>query len=587
VTALWTQLEWRHPAWLLLALAPLAVVLWRARRGGGSLQNLTRFADPHLWPWLLVGTPRARHLAVLAVAWLAAAAAAGGPEWRSPTQDQQARRGIDIMVVADISPSMLAADVQPSRLARLKLELRDFSQLLRGDRVGLIPFSANAYLTLPLTHDRDAFMYFVNALDPGLASKTGSDLPRALALAEDTLQAAHRRGRAVVLLTDGENHGPEVLSTARRLGREGIPLYILGMGTTDGGPVPTPQGQFLKYDGAVVVSHLRRDTLQHLAAVSGGAYTDLRGNDDDWTTLLDAMRRSVPENRYTITTAKPTIPLFPWCLAVSLTLFLWAGAARAGPALAILCLTVGGLAAPPPADAAPWREQAALRALQGGEYSRAAALYKEMDTYTGHLGAGAAAYRLQDYTTAAREFTRATALAGNDDQLAKAQYDLGNALARQHRFDAAGDAYRRALAARPNFPHAALNLTLINTARQQRLGNRAGDNAKLTLHDMEQSGRQIQRPVTAPTGNAATPGAAPSASPPGQRQARGEAPPRVQSRPTSALKQWDLRPGDADQDLTAALERLHSLDTRPNALMSYFYSDLDVKAGILPQEKPW
>lgn len=586
MSALWSQLEWRHPAWLLLVLVPCALWLWR-RRGGASLQNLTRFADPHLWPWLLMGTPRGRHLALVAAAWLAAAVAAGGPEWRSPTQDQQARRGVDIMVVADISPSMLVSDVQPTRLARLKLELRDFSALLHGDRVGLIPFSANAYLTLPLTHDRDAFMYFVNALAPGLASKAGSDLRRALVMAEKALQAGRHRGHAIVLLSDGENHGLDVLTTARRLGKEGIPLYILGMGTVDGGPVPTPQGQFLQYNGSVVVSHLRRDMLQRLAAVSGGAYTDLRGNDSDWTALLQAMRAKVPENHYNITTARSTLVLFPWFLGISLVLFLLAGALRPGPALAALCLAPYLLASPDPVDAAPWQEQAALKALRAGEYARAADIYKDMDSYTGHLGAGAAAYRLQDYATAVKEFRRAAALAAGDTQLARAEYDLGNAHARLRRFDAAGDAYRQALAARPNYPHAALNLTLINTARRHRMGNRAADNAKLTLHDMQQSGDRADRPVTARSGSAAGPGQAPASQTPGRQQARGEAPPVVQSRPTSVAREWDMNNGPMDQDMSAALEKLKSLHSDPNALMSFFYSNLDVKAGILPQEKPW
>ena len=585
MSALWTQLEWRHPAWLLLALVPCLLWLWQRRRGA-SLQNLTRFADPHLWPWLLVGTPQGRHVALIAVAWLTAAVAAGGPEWRSPTQDQQARRGIDIMVVVDISPSMLVTDVQPSRLARLKLELRDFAQLLHGDRIGLIPFSANAYLTLPLTHDKDAFMYFVDALEPGLASKAGSDLRRALVKAADTLQAAHRRGRAVVLLTDGENHGLDVLTTAKRLGGEGIPLYILGMGTVDGGPVPTPQGQFLQYNGNVVVSHLKRDMLQRLAAVSGGAYTDLRSNDQDWTTLLQAMRARVPENHYAITTSKPSVVLFPWFLGLSLLLFLVAGALRPGPALAALCL-LPCLAMPDPASAAPWQEQAALKALQSGEYTRAAQIYKGMDSYTGHLGAGAAAYRLQDYAAAVDEFKRAAALATDDTALAKAEYDLGNAHARLRQFDAASDAYRQALAAQPNYPHAALNLTLINRARQQRMGNRAAANARLTLHDMQQSGKQPDRPISAQSGSAPAPGQAPASHTPGQQQAPGEAPPVVQSRPSSVLKEWNIAPGPMDQDLSAALERLKSLHSQPNALMSFFYSDLDVKAGILPQEKPW
>ncbi len=119
------------------------------------------------------------------------------------------------------------------------------------------------------------------------------------------------------------------------------------------------------------------------------------------------------------------------------------------------------------------------------------------------------------------------------------------------------------------------------------MGNRAASNAKLTLHDMQQSGKQPNRPISAQSGHAASPGQAPASQTPGQQQARGEAPPVVQSRPRSIAQEWNINPGPGDQDMSAALEKLKSLHSDPNALMSFFYSDLDVKAGILPQEKPW
>ncbi len=441
-------------------------------------------------------------------------------------------------------------------------------------------------MTLPLTHDKEAFTYFVNTLSPELVSKVGSDLQRALSVAGQTLQAGGQRGKAIVLLSDGESHGASALSTARALGRAGIPLYILGMGTVNGGPVPTPKGHFMKFHGQVVVSHLARTRLRRLAEASGGAYADLRDDDRDWAALFKAMRGHVPANRYSITTAKPNRPLFPWFAALSLALFLLCGAPRANPAALALALLLPLGGAPQPAYAWPWQEQAALKALNGGEYGRAVEIYRGIDTYKGHLGAGAGLYRLQDYAAAAGQFRRAAALAGSDSERAKAEYDLGNAYARLGQLERAGDAYRRALQIRPNYPHAALNLTLINKTRQSRAGRQASPKAKLSPHNRAQHGKAPKAPVTARSGTAA--GQARSAARPGAPPSQdGRQPPRPAPRPSAALKQWDIKPGDLNEDLSAALQRLKSLRARPDALMSFFYSQQDINAGILPQTKRW
>lgn len=582
----WAHLSWREPLWLLLALVPWTVWLWqRRRRGPGS--GMARYADPHLWPWLLVGAPRLGHGTLVTVAWLLAAIAAAGPQWDSASQEQQARRGIDIMTVVDISPSMLTTDVSPSRLGRAKLKLRDFVHLLHGDRVGLVPFSANAYLTLPLTHDRDAFTYFVSALNPELVSKTGSNLQRALSVAGQALQAGGRQGKAIVLLSDGESHGPPSLSTARALGRAGIPLYILGMGTVDGGPVPTPRGQFMKFDGHVVVSHLKRARLRRLAEASGGAYTDLRDDDGDWKTLFKAMRGHVPENRYSITTASPNRALFPWFLAASLALFLFAGLSRTQPALLALALLIP-FGTPQPAYAWPWQEQAALKALNGGEYARAVKLYRRVAGYKGYLGTGAGLYRLRDYAAAADQFRRAAAAAGSAGERAKAEYDLGNAYARLGRLDRAAEAYRRALRARPDYPHAALNLSLISKTRQNRAGRHASPEAERSRPERASQGKTAKPPLGAPRGRVPRRRASGTAAgaPSGAVGSR-ERPPTAREHTSPLLKAWKLKPGDLDEDLSAALERLKSVRARPGVLMNFFYTQQDIEAGITTQTKRW
>lgn len=577
MTELWTGLTWREPLALLLALVPWLVWAWRRRAPD---DRLGRYAAPHLWPWVLIGTPRGRRSMAAATAWALAALAAAGPQWHSPTQTQQERRGIDIVVVVDISPSMLVQDVAPSRLARTKRELHDFIAYLGGDRLGLVTFSANAYETLPLTHDRQAFTHFVDALEPGLASKTGSDLRRALTVAAHVLDGTGHDGKAIVLLSDGEHHGPALDTTAARLRDSDIPVYALGIGTPAGGPIPTPQGQFLKQEGEIVVSRLERERLESLAGTSGGAYTGLRGSDRDWTALLEAMRDGVTENHYSITTAEPAQPLYPWFLAASLALFLWTASPRPRYALIVAGLILPGVS-PSPAHAWPWQDQAALEALQQGRYEQAAAIYHEMDTYTGHLGAGAAAYRLQDFATAAAEFERALDRATTDKQRARASYNLGNAYARMERLAQAGSAYERALAWRPNYAKAALNLTLVNQSRRSR---RAGMNRD---EDARHSRAGGPAAATAPSaaGNRASPTQGTRNPRAAQRQDSAASP--VVQEPRTTTQEWRLDPGALDADLSAALQQLKSLQARPNPLLRFRFTEQDVDDGILPAERPW
>ncbi|MEJ2651882.1 MAG: VWA domain-containing protein [Gammaproteobacteria bacterium] len=264
------HLHWREPLWLLLAVVPWLALAWR--QGRRRHNKLAGFADPPLLQRLLVGAARRPiYSASLFLAWTLAAMAAAGPYWQ-PQHPQPARqRGADIAVIVDISPSMAAADVSPTRLARVKRELHDFTRLLSNDRIGLVAFSANAYGMVPLTTDYDAFLRFVDLLDPGLTSLPGSNLTRALEVAEQLLGASAERSRAVVLLSDGEFHDPDTLAAARRLDREHIPLFVIGVGTDSGSPVPDSSGHFIQYQGQVVISRLDRGELRTLAKAGGAA----------------------------------------------------------------------------------------------------------------------------------------------------------------------------------------------------------------------------------------------------------------------------------------------------------------------------
>ena len=478
-----THLHWREPLWLLLAAVPWLALAWR--QGRRPHDKLEDFADPPLLQRLLIGTAqRPIYSASLFLAWTLAALAAAGPYWQ-PQHPQQARqRGADIAVIVDISPSMAAADVSPNRLARVKRELHDFTRLLHNDRIGLVAFSANAYGMVPLTTDYDAFLRFVDLLDPGLTSLPGSNLTRALEVAEQLLNASAERSRAVVLLSDGEFHDPDTMTTVRRLGKKHIPLFVVGVGTDSGSPVPDSDGHFIQYQGRVVISHLDRSRLQTLAKAGGGTYFDLRDDDGEWRALLAQLHNRTRAATHAV--SRPLIQgiaLYPWLLVASLLLFLWNGARRRE---ALMLFVAPLLAAPlilwpTPSNAAPWSEQRAYDALQQGYYGRAQALYGKVDGYNGRMGEGTAAYRLQDWQAAFSAFQHAEQSAADDGQKARALYNAGNALAQLHRFHAASNSYRAALHLEPKLSKAALNLSLVNQFLDAHRGEQQRKDAKQSL----------------------------------------------------------------------------------------------------------
>ena len=497
-------LHWRAPLWLMLGFLPALLYVWRRRET--STARLARFADGHLVRRLLLGPAGGGGPGMLfVIAWLLAALALAGPYWSRAGAPAESR-GIDLAVIIDISPSMAVADLSPNRLARAKLELRDFIAQLGGDRLALIAFSANAYPILPLTADREAFLQFADLLDPGLTAKPGSNLGRAMDVAGQLLADSPARSRAALLISDGEFHDAEAAGVAARLREQGIPLFVVGAGTAAGGPVPDGAGHFMRYEDQVVLSRLGRDGLQRLARDSGGHYVELREDDNDWRELITALRANTEAGRLAAPVAAvDAVPLYIAPLIASLVLFLWAGARRR-EALAMLFLPL--LLAPPPGDAAPWNERQAYEALQQKDYAQAQQRYGEINNYRGWLGAGAAAYRLQDWRAALAAFEKAARQAENDDAKADALYNAGNALAQLKQLEDASARYRAALTLKPNLAQAALNLSLVNEFLDARRGPRESEAPRQTPQNLGGEAREQEESTDSGRGSATDTGAA-------------------------------------------------------------------------------
>ncbi|RMG18697.1 MAG: VWA domain-containing protein, partial [Deltaproteobacteria bacterium] len=189
------------------------------------------------------------------------------------------KMGIDVVVALDVSKSMLARDVRPSRLERAKLELNELIDSLSGDRFGLVVFAGASFVQCPLTTDYAAAKLFLRAVDPSAMPRQGTDIAGALRTARRMLLSREgARSRVVVLLTDGEDHEGGALDAARELAKDGIRVFAVGIGSPNGEPIPIldENGEVVGYEkdrqGNTVISRLDEATLKEIARITGGKY---------------------------------------------------------------------------------------------------------------------------------------------------------------------------------------------------------------------------------------------------------------------------------------------------------------------------
>ena len=203
-----------------------------------------------------------------------------GFEWREVPQG-----GIDIMVVLDLSTSMLATDIPPNRLERAKRELIDLLGMLDGDRFGIVAFAGVPFVQCPLTVDYRLAGLFINQLSLDLIPVQGTALGDAIDLGVDSLvkaSSAESQGKAIILITDGEDQNKNTLAAAQKAKEKGVKIYAIGIGKEEGSPIPLPSGGFKKdQNGNVIISKLDEKTLQEAALISGGTYVRSTTGDMD------------------------------------------------------------------------------------------------------------------------------------------------------------------------------------------------------------------------------------------------------------------------------------------------------------------
>jgi Ca-activated chloride channel family protein len=245
------------------------------------------------------GRRRSVRNVLLALAFVGVVAALAQPRGGA-TSRLLNRQGSDVVFVLDLSKSMLARDVAPDRLRRAVFEVQRLLDGLKGDRVGLVIFAGAAFMQAPLTTDYAIVRNMLQSLDPLSMPYPGTNLAEGIERGVELVRAAPRGGRALVLLTDGEETAGDAREAARRAGSEGIPLFVVALGSARGEPIPVPDGGLLRTpDGKPVFSRLDEDGLRALADASGGRYFRLgQGGDGSAVdVVLEKLEKKTLEER--------------------------------------------------------------------------------------------------------------------------------------------------------------------------------------------------------------------------------------------------------------------------------------------------
>ena len=202
------------------------------------------------------------------------------------------REGADILVCLDVSNSMLAQDLSPNRLLRAKYALEKMIDLLEGDRMGLIIFAGEAYVQLPITTDYGAAKMFLGSIAPGMVPVQGTNLADAIKLASESFSNDEGKNRAIILITDGENHESEAVEAAEEANKKGIMINTIGIGSESGVPIPFIENGVVKgyrkdRQGQTVVTKLNSDLLKTIASKANGVFVQASQADLGLTAILD------------------------------------------------------------------------------------------------------------------------------------------------------------------------------------------------------------------------------------------------------------------------------------------------------------
>ena len=577
-----TLFKFEHPPFLWLLLAVPALILlglwyrfWSARALArlGAVERLLMIPSRgrFWWKTMLLASVAALLPIVLA-----------NPQ-RGAKKQSVAQESSDVFIALDISQSMLAEDVKPNRLELAKVFAQKLVQSLEGERIGLIFFAGDAYLQMPLSTDYSFTLQSLQSADPTLISEQGTAIPAAIELAQKSFNAHTGGGRAIIILTDGENHDDNAISQASDAFGDGVVVYAVGVGTTTGAPIPTgnPGASQYKRDeqGSVVRTRLDELALGRIALAGGGRAYNVGQGDGAVRSLKNEVallqKREIEVRSFTEMES-----YFQWFLLPAFLLLLlefWIGKRRFLHFILLFTLLL-----PESASA-----QSPHRSLRSGDreydqerYHEAEQNYRnatdrDPSNLTAIYNYGNALYQQGKYPEAAQQFQKA---AQADPKNADARHNLGNALLKQHKYKEAAEAYEQSLRLRPGDPETKMNLQMAKKKiEEERQQQQQQNQQQQNQQQQNQQGQQPQpTPPNAPQNQQQQP---PSQNQP-QQGPSNSTPPKEPPPQTPPPADGSIKPEQARRMLETAI----SAEDRKNAKK---YREAQRSAKPKTNKKDW
>ncbi len=286
-----------HSAYLwLLLLVPLIPVVYGVARYLRR-RRLRRFGDEALVRELMPSWSSSKgwvRVILLALAFGFFAVGLARPQIGAKLTERK-MKGAEVMIALDVSNSMLAEDYSPNRLERAKLAVSRMTDKLQDDRIGLIVFAGTAFVQLPVTTDFISAKMFLSSINTESVPIQGTAMEEALMLAGKSFSAQSEKSRVIILISDGENHEGNPVQAAKTLASEGIKVYTIGVGSTQGQPIPV-HGELLKdKDGNIVVTRLDENSLREIAKAGGGAYIHAGNEEFGLNPIVNDIRKMEDE----------------------------------------------------------------------------------------------------------------------------------------------------------------------------------------------------------------------------------------------------------------------------------------------------
>jgi Ca-activated chloride channel family protein len=452
-----TQFHWLRPLWLL-ALLPalvLSVFLWRQKRKAYQWQQLIA---PELLPFLLDGKTvqtKKSLIWVLLFAWIISCIAVAGPSWvKRPTPVEKNQNALVILL--DLSYSMISEDVKPSRIARARLKIADVLRERKDGQTALIAYAGEAHTVTPISDDSATILSLLSSMHPNIMPLQGSNTEDAIARSIQLFQDAGATQGDILLVTDGVV--PEAFEKIQSLlaGKK-IQLSILGVGTTQPAPIPSPNGGFLRDNsGAIITTQLNSAELTQLTERLHGRYHEISNNNSDIEFLKPREHKDDADKPTLKRDFDQWVDNGHWLIFLLLPIALFCF--RRGLLLSLLLIPMLGFTPSPSYafgldDVWLTKDQQAQRELNKGDAKKAA------EQFTSPEWKASAQYRAGDYTSAVESFAKIDTASGH--------YNRGNALAKSGKLEDAIKAYDEALKRDANLEDAKKNRALAEKLLKQ------------------------------------------------------------------------------------------------------------------------